>query len=352
MSNATFSEDQIIGFIQRLGRERLIDLAEERLTTLPDGAKSWKSLKNSQLAAALFDGLSQKESERLAAAGLRKQRQPSIGGPSWKYDANEPLTAATAEKALDALSKTLSSYDLRNVAVNLRTANFLDGVVDLFYTTRTPQATGYELTNVDADCPAMILLDYSDQVSTVSARNVPDQRLIGASWAAALGCKTLAPQELNFKPSLSDASLSEGAVQMLEAVYGRLATVGRVINVDHIGTRRQDPKAQVKEQTASGQAGHILLDSDVTGYLKRGDLIASLAFRLEYRYKGVKGRERLFVPHVTLASDDGTLILRVTRSGHDFDLASGVFQELRRALARATPPDKLEEVKTVLSQIK
>lgn len=346
-----FSDDDIVAFVKKLGRAELLEIAEDRLS-VQKGVKTWKSLNAGQLAAHLFERLPRDEVGKLAAAGLRKQRQPSIGGPSWQFDGAGGLSADVVRRAIPRLHETLGSR-WRNVELDLRApAGMLEGVVDISYTTETPQASGDRVVLADADCPAMILLDYTDAASTVSARSDTEQRFIGVAWAHALGSSSLVPLELNFTPSVADDQVSDKAIQMLEAVYGRLATVGRVINIDHIWTKRQDPDAQVQEQMARGEAGHVLADSDVRNSLRRGDLITGLAFRLEYRYKGKRGGERLFVPHVTVASENGTLILRVTRAGHDFDLASYVYQELRRALARATPWEGLRALQSVIDEIK
>lgn len=345
-------QDDIVRYVRKVGRDELAEIAAEMLGGPPKGASSWDSLNATKIAGELVDRLPAGDLEPIAAKGLKKQRQPSIGGPSWLYDGPGKLAEETIADAVVKLRARLKERWQDVDVIVTGPGELLEGRVDIEYTARTPQAVGEQVILADADCVAIILLDYTDQVSTVSARSDEDAALIGVEWAHALSCTTLSPIQLNFKPSLGDDDLSESALQMLEAVYGRLASVGQVVNIDHIWTRRQDPDSQVQEQTARGEDRHVLADADVKNCLKRGDLIAGLAFQLDFQYRSRRGRERHFVPHVTLRSEDGALILKVTRPGQNFERASHVYQMLRRSLARRTHKDALTVIKKIVADIK
>jgi hypothetical protein len=349
MTSRELTDDDLIGHIRRLGREDLAETCEARLGPAPDGTTSWMSLSPTRMAEDLVKRLSQRELRQLAAQGAAKQRAPSVGGPSWSHDASQRLCAELASRALAPLSERLSAR-WRDVEAHLDVPELLDGVVYLRYTQDTWQPSGNDLVLTQERRQALILLDYNDQVTTVSARSEKEALFIGASWAYVVGA-TPDAMELTFPPSIKDDLLSPPAIQMLEAAYGRLGSIGRIVNVDRIWTRPQDPGAQVDEQRASGEAKHVLLHEDVHRQLRRGDHITGLAFQLEYLYKP-RGREQRYVPHVTLSSTNGPLVVKVTQRGHSIELASYVYQELRRALGRETPSDRLNEVNCVIDGIK
>lgn len=300
----------------------------------------------SELAAELADRCKDGEDLKLAAEGLAKQRSPSVGGPSWAH-ASGSLTANSAKEAIPKLETTCGNK-LADFTASLKTHEMLEGVIYLDYATSSLRSSGEELVRVRSENTAMILLDYVDQVSTVSARTDEDALFIGASWAEATA-SDVSPVKLTFDPALAFPPLSPRSVRMLEAIYGRIDSAASVINVDRISTRRQDPDSPVQDQMARGHANHVLIDGDVRGCLTRGDDITGLAFQVDWPYTSKK-KQLNYISHVTLDSESGPLILRATRAGHSFELASSLYQALRRALAKPTASSQMDTLKEHLKE--
>ena len=307
---AEFTPDQLARGIKRLGRERLREECETRLGKAPEGQK-WAKMHARDLAAELATRLPVAQAVTLANEGMQRQRAPSVGGPAWKHEGEPPLNAARAQEAISNLIRRLP--DMTDVKAELKKHEMLEGVVYLGYTSRLLQPTGDGLVWVPSRNSALILLDYQDQISTVSAKSDEDALAIGAAWAQALGDTPLTPIKLTLAPSLKHDALSPRTIQMLEAAYGRIGLVAKIVNVDGIKTRRQDPMTPVRVQTARGEADHVLVDVDVRNCLGRGDHIVGLRFQIDWTDKTKKGEERHYYSHVTLSSDAGPLILRVTR---------------------------------------
>lgn len=339
-----YSSDDIEKAIKRLGRERLIAECEQRIGAPPKGER-WRSMAAARLASLIAENVEPRTAEELAAEGLAKQRAPSVGGPFWMHEITPPLSAERAKQALTGIREGLSDF-WEDVEVRLETPEMLQGVVYINYSSFTLQTSGEGLFEALSRNVAMILLDYEDQISTVSARTDADALLIGARWAAILGSSP-EPVVLTLTPSLEYDSISASAVQMLEAVYGRINSACPVVNVDRIWTKRRDPGSQVEDQWARGEDKHVLLDEDVQRSLGRGDDVTGLAFQVDWTYEG-RREEQHYVAHVTLTAQQGPLILRVTRSGNPFERASVLYQLIRRQLSQPTSEDGKREVERVI----
>jgi len=236
------------------------------------------------------------------------------------------------------------------VKAELQSNEMLEGVIYLEYTSLKLEATLEGLlVRIPSRNHAMILLDYTDQTSTVSANASRDALVIGTAWAQALE-SDLEPARLDFEPSVSQGKFSPQTVRMLEAAHGRVASIGTIVNVEKIETKRDDPDSPVTDQSARGAAEDILLDSDVRTYLTRGDHIVSISFQFDWQY-GSASKPRHFYSRVTISSVDGALYVRVSRGGQSIDRASALFMEIRRALAAPTKPARAKELKTLLKQI-
>lgn len=339
-----YSREDVEKAIRRLGRDRLVDECETRIGVPPKGDR-WRAMSVAKLAALIADNVGDDALEQLAAEGLAKQRAPSVGGPFWTHEIEPALSAERAEQVLPRLREILSE-EWEDVKVQLAAPEMLQGVVYAEYSSFTLQTSGDGLFEALSRNTAMILLDYEDQISTVSARTDRDALRIGAAWAGILG-SDLSPVELQLTPSLDHDVISASTVQMLEAVYGRINSACSVVNVDRIWTKRRDPGSQVQEQWARGQDKHVLLDEDVHRSLRRGDDVTGLAFQVNWTYKGRK-EEQHYVAHVTISAHHGPLILRVTRSGNPFERASALYQLIRRQLAQPTSEQGKKEVERVI----
>lgn len=347
-----FTTQQLARALKRLGKERLVNEATARLPKPENGNvpanKLWAKLPIDELALELVDALGPDDTIGLAAEGLRLQRTPPVGGPSWKYEGDSAIDAEAASKAVKGLA-TQCPAAWTDISASLEAAQMFAGVGRLEYTSWTVQATSDQLIEVPSRNIALLLFDYEDQVVTVSAGGDQDALVIGAAVERALKGKLL-PIELKIPASVKSKELSGRTLEMLEAVYGRMSAVVEVVNVDKIKTKRQDPDSPVKEQTAKGEDDHVLVDSDVRTYLRRGDDLVAISCQIRWTYGDGK-QDKTFVSRATLASSEhGPFTLRVTRGGRDVKLAAELYIELRRVLLKPTSAAGKKKVGTVVKQ--
>jgi hypothetical protein len=333
MTSGVVRRSAIVRGLKRLGRPRLLELARENLDEPPNGLR-WSRLNAGALAEIVAD--THPNVQELAADGIAKQRSPSVGGPFWRYSGtgpNDAMNAARVASALPPLRAAIADiWD--DVSATLIRPELLSGIVQIEYTAYEPRAVGARIVEARTTNPALIFLDFDDGTSTVSARSDEEALLIGSSWARAVGCDQV-PVELDFEPSFDFPPLSAQAVRLIEAVYGRVGSIGPIVNVDHISTQRQDPDSDVQRQSARGEAGHALLDDDVRRCLQRGDFITGLSFQLEWKWDQA-GAHQPYIAHVTLSSEQGPLFLRVTRAGQSMERCAALYQLVRRALSLPT----------------
>jgi len=328
--------------LRRLGRERLLDEVKA-ITARPPAGTTWSKLKVPALADMFISAAAPERAQELAAEGLATQRSPSIGGPSWLYDAAEPFTAERCRNALRRLKEELPE-EWDDVEIEFERPDLLGGIITAKYASFSPQPIGTRVEWAKAINTAMIILDFEDRISTVSARSEQDAFSIGAAWARAMHASQN-PLPLSVSPTVDFPPLSPRAVQLLEAVYGHIAPAIQVVNIDRIWVKRSDPQAPVQEVASRGEASHVLLDDDVKRSLCRGDHITGLAFQVDWRYD-LHDPAKSFTSHVTLWSQEGPMILTVTRGSQTLARTAVSYQLLRRSLAGASTDDGM----TMLSE--
>jgi hypothetical protein len=340
----------LVKAMKRLGAERLREECEHRIP------RHFESLDLdiekagvTDLAEALAGGLSPEVAGEIAADGLATNRTPPVGGPSWLYRGSGRITASKASQAVNGLLHQLPK-DWREKSARFADPELFDGAVYVQYTSISvqPAVTG-GLVEVPKHNKAIVLLDYQDQVSTVSAAGARDSLIIGEAWARALGSDD-ASSYLEFEPSVKHGRFSPRAIRMLEAVYGRAASAGIIINVERIATQRADNSTPVRDRTARGESNDILLDSDIRRELTRGDHITSISFQFDWSY-GKPSKPRHFLTRVTISSDEGPVFIKVARGNHSIELASSLYIDVRRAIAAPTKPEYARDVKQHLKAI-
>lgn len=341
-----FTAKQLEAGVKRLGKQRLLDECDSRFDA-PSEGDSFKKMSATALATELATRLPLSEVENLAVEGMQRQKAPSVGGPSWAWLGDSRLNAGRVKDGMKVLAKRLPE-GWSDVSAELSSEELFGGIVTLLYKDWELRPSRDGLVWIPAQKTALILLDYDDQVYTVSANSDEDALIVGGALGEALG-GTPNQIELTMKPSIERPPLSPTTVQVLEAVYGRIDGMAHVINVDAVRTRRHDPNSPVKWQSARGTDNHVLVDEDVRVCLKRGDDLVGIAFQLDWTYKR-KGEDRHFYTHVTLNVSDGPFTLRLTRGAHKLEFASALYVEIRRALSKDTDEAGRKRVKQLITE--
>lgn len=348
-SGASVSHEKMVRGLRRLGAPRLLDECERRLRSrYADVSDDLDNMNVTALAEFMIEEFEAQSLAHLAAEGDATAKSPPIGGPSWSHLGARALNANLVSSSLAKFKAALPAQ-WRDTTVELDDPQLFDGIVYVRYTSifHEPQIGGGFSENYRRNT-ALVLLDYTDQVATVSANSARDALQVGTAWAAATGCDP-GPVVLDFNPSVKQGRFSTAALRLLEAVYGRAAAVGTVVNVHRIATLRPD-KQNPFSRTAKRDDDDILMDSDIRNELRRGDQLTSISFQFSYPY-GPPGNTKNFLTNVTIASDAGALVIKVSRSGHSLERASALYVQLRRAIAAPTGAERVKELKRRLTEI-
>jgi hypothetical protein len=349
-NGSAVSREKMVHGLRRLGASRLVDECEIRMgSSYADVADDLDGKTATAIAEFMIDQLETGFLSALAAEGDATARTPPVGGPSWSHVGRRTLDQELVFSSLEQFKGALPP-EWRDAVVELNDPQQLfDGIIYIHYTSifHEPQIGGGFSENYRRNT-ALILLDYSDQIVTVSANAGRDALAIGAAWAGVTGCDA-APVVLDFLPSLKQGKFSTSALQLLEAVYGRATAVGDVVNVHRIATLGLD-KQNPLGRTAKRDDDDILLNPDIRNELRRGDQLTSIAFQFNYPYTSA-GHTKYFVTNVTIASDAGALIIRVTRGAHSLERASALYVQLRRAIAAPTSAAGVKALRQRLAEI-